>query len=224
MLNRESIIEILNKAHQIDSECELFGASRHQYKLNPPISVSYVHDVEERYGFELPEDYFRFITEIGDGGAGPDYGITEFTYLMRKGSSPGVDKFLEAYRYSLAKPFTPRPLKADELEEYAAIATKEAYERDPDKYFVYNKAEARDLCDTDGFYVLGTRGCQWDFGLITAGERRGQVFDTDNEGGYCFQAGSFEEFYRNWLERISDMEWLNKELEWWRSRLQRNRR
>ena len=56
MLNRESIIGILNTAHQIDSECELFGASRHQYKLNPPIRVSYVRDVEERYRFELPEE------------------------------------------------------------------------------------------------------------------------------------------------------------------------
>ncbi len=34
MWQREEIIEILNQARKIDPKCEVFGASRHQYKLN----------------------------------------------------------------------------------------------------------------------------------------------------------------------------------------------
>ena len=48
----------------------MFGASKHQYKLNPPVDTAFVHKVEEKYHFRLPEDYFKFITEVGDGGAG----------------------------------------------------------------------------------------------------------------------------------------------------------
>ncbi len=81
---------------------------------------------------------------------------------------------------------------------------------------IYEKPEPYDLCDTDGFYVLGTHGCQWDFGLVISGDRRGQVFDTDNAGAYCFVSGSFEEFYQNWLAYISDMEKLKEDLEKWR--------
>ena len=75
MLEREKIMGVLARARQMDPECQMFGASKHQYRLNLPIEASFVRSVEAEYGFSLPEDYFRFITEIGDGGAGPDYGI-----------------------------------------------------------------------------------------------------------------------------------------------------
>lgn len=212
MFKRKEIIKILNQAQHIDAKYELFGASTHQYRLNPPISESFVRNVETQYGFTLPEEYFQFITEIGDGGAGPDYGIRPFTNILIKGSSPGAEKFREAYRYSLANSFTPRKMRTDEVEEYA-IATRKAYEQNPDRYFIYKDFEHNDLNDTDGFFFLGTHGCQWDFGLITSGERRGQVFDTDNEGAYCFVSYNFNEFYQNWLNRISDTERFQQELE-----------
>ncbi len=41
-----------------------------QYKLNPPVPEDFVRDVEEQCGFTLPQDYRRFITQVGDGGAG----------------------------------------------------------------------------------------------------------------------------------------------------------
>lgn len=207
---REEIIKILNEAQKIDSQFELFGTSKHQYKLNSPISASFVRDVEERYGFTLPEDYFYFITEVGDGGAGPEYGISPFTNFLEKGSSTRAEKFYEAYRCSLANPFVPRRMGADEVEDFA-ITTKKAYEQNPERYFVYEKDENA-LCDTDGFFVLGTYGCQWDFGLIITGEKRGCVFRTDNEGAYSFEAQSFNDFYQNWLDRISDTRGLQNEL------------
>ena len=221
MRKREEILEILEQAHHIDPECELFGASGHQYRLNPPANLSFVRWVEERYNFRLPEDYFYFITEIGDGGAGPDYGICPFSHFMNRGSSPGVDKFKEAFRHSLAEPFAPWQMQADQVEEYA-IVTREYYERNPERYFIYEKSDENALCDTDGFLKLGTHGCQWDFGIITTGERRGQVFDTDNEGAYGLVAYSFDEFYQNWLDRLSDTERLRTELMEWRNRFRRS--
>ncbi len=96
----------------------------------------------------------------------------------------GTDNaFEEAYQCSLKNPFIPRRMMSEEVEDYAFA--KEAYEQNPDQYFIYEKEEY-DLCNTDGFLVLGTHGSQWDFGLIVSGERKGQVFDTDNEGGLCF--------------------------------------
>lgn len=222
MFKREEVRKILAQAERIDSKYEMFGASKHQYKLNPPVDTEFVHMVEEKYHFKLPEDYFQFITQVGDGGAGPDYGIMPFGNFLMMGKSPGVEKFKEAYRLSLANSFTPRPLMSHEV-EYYAIATREAYEQNPGEYFVYEKADDNDLCDTDGFLELGTHGCQWDFGLIISGKMRGQIFDTDNEGAYGFVAYSFDEFYQNWLDRISDIEGFRKEVEKWRSVLQRKK-
>ncbi len=211
MFKRKEVIEILKKAQHIDSKYERFGAATHQYKLNQPIKKSFVHEVEERYGFLLPDDYVRFITEVGDGGAGPDYGIKPFSHFYLKAQSPGREKFREAYRQSLALPFTPRQMLVNEVEKYA-IARREIYEQNPEQYFIYEKEDENALCDTDGFLVLGTHGCQWDFGLIITGEKKGQVFDTDNEGAYGFVSNSFFEFYQNWLEQISDLERFEKEM------------
>ena len=72
MFQREEILKILSQAQKVDKKFELFGSSTHKYKLNPPIQASFVRSIEEKYGFTLPEDYFRFITEVADGGAGPD--------------------------------------------------------------------------------------------------------------------------------------------------------
>lgn len=217
MFKREEIEKVLLQAEQLDPKYEMFGVQHHKYKLNPPIRKEFVHRIEERYNFQLPEDYFQFITEAGDGGAGPAYGIYQFKNFLRKGSSPGVEKFYEAYRQSLARPFIVYPMKPGEV-EYDYAFSKEAYEKNPEKYFVeIGNSDEYALCDTNGYLVLGTHGCQWDFGLVISGERRGQVFDTDNEGGYSLAAGSFSEFYQEWLDYISDTKQFMEELEMWRN-------
>lgn len=223
MFKRGEVLSILEQAKKIDLEVSkkylltgelrdkytLFGAMKHKYALNPPVDKSLVENAEERYGFAFPRDYVEFITEIGDGGAGPDYGIDPFTEFISESNT--MNGYAEAYRKSLAVPFAPRKMLSEEVEEYA-ITTREYYEEAPEKFFVNQKDNDDYDWATDGFYVLGTHGCQWDFALVTAGERRGQVFDTDNEGACAFVAGSFEEFYGNWLERLSDTERFRQEL------------
>ncbi len=214
MFQRKEVEKILAQAERMDPNYERFGVSRHRYKLNPPINKVFVRAAEKKYHFLLPEDYVYFITEVGDGGAGPDYGIFPFGNFYMRAESPGAEKFREAYRCSLANPFLLRPMTLDDL-EYCAFSRK-AYEKNPEKYFVeMGESYEESLCDTDGFLTLGTHGCQWDFGLVTSGERRGQVFDTDNEGNYSFSAYSFSDFYQNWLDYISDTELCQKELERW---------
>ncbi len=187
----------------------VFGASKHKYRLNDPIPVNFVRNAEEKYGFTLPEDYFRFITEIGDGGAGEDYGLYSFKeYIMK--DNPGYEK----ERQGLKIPFEIRPM-SDEDKEYSCL--------DP-KYFDNNREKCffdPRFCDDDhdgfinGYLVLGTRGCQYDYGLVVSGEHKGRVFDTDNEGTFVLLADSFEEFYGNWLNKISDTAWLKGQIEFW---------
>lgn len=63
--------------------------------------------------------------------------------------------------------------------------------------------------------VPGTRGCQYDYGLVISGKHGGRVFDTDNEGTFVLLADSFEEFYGGWLDKISDTAWLKRQIEFW---------
>lgn len=41
MFIRDEIIKILQQAGEIDFKYELFGASTHRYRLNPPIRASF---------------------------------------------------------------------------------------------------------------------------------------------------------------------------------------
>jgi len=214
LFNQKEIKRILSNAAQIDSQYELFGAETHRYFLNPPIDASFVRGIENEYGFTLPEDYFRFITEIGDGGAGEDYGIYPFAKYLKKGTIQDNAEYIERYRRGLSKPFTPRLMIESEVEECSF--SKEYYDENPERFFVFEKYSEDDdeyIISSDGFFVLGTHGCQWDYGIIISGERLGQIFDTDNEGAYLLLADSFTEFYQKWLNRISNEDNFRRELE-----------
>lgn len=208
MLQKETIFKILKKAAVIDEHLELFGSSTHGYKLNPVISGEFIRTIESEYSFTLPEDYFRFITEIGDGGACVDYGLTPFSEFTQRASSPDAERFREAYRKSLSEPFCPRKMQSNEIGDFAF--TKESYEKSPNNFFVLEYLDDENICDTKGFFVLGTHGCQWDYGIVVTGEFKGKIFDTDNEGGFVLVADSFDEFYQNWLDGLEENELKQK--------------
>lgn len=75
MLTKEKVVDVLKKAKKIDKELNVFGASSHKYKLNPVTTIEKVEEFEEKYGIKLPKEYVNFLTKIGNGGAGPDYGL-----------------------------------------------------------------------------------------------------------------------------------------------------
>ena len=45
------------------------------YKVNPPLEEENIVEIENTLFCKLPAQYRRFIAEVGDGGAGPDYGL-----------------------------------------------------------------------------------------------------------------------------------------------------
>ena len=70
--------EVLGKIKQLrsmDAALELFGARTHRYEFNPPLRPEQVAAFEASQALRLPEDYRDFILNVGNGGAGPCYGI-----------------------------------------------------------------------------------------------------------------------------------------------------
>lgn len=216
MFRKEEVEKILAQARRMDSHFDIHGASKHQYKLNSPVDLAFVRAVEKQYHFRLPEDYVQFITEVGDGGAGPSYGMYQFGNIMRKGETPRTQKNYEIYRHSLAKELFLLPLEREDLEDFCC-AMEEEFEQHPEKYFAAASECYNNNTDTaNGFLVLGTYGCGKDFGLVVTGERRGQVFSVTVEGGYELEADSFQTFYQDWLDFLSDTEQFQKEIDIWR--------
>lgn len=78
-IQRPSFAEIRRRIgvlSALDPERKQPGAGTHDYRLRAPLTVAELAALEARIGGTLPEDYRRFLTELGDGGAGPEYGLS----------------------------------------------------------------------------------------------------------------------------------------------------
>lgn len=80
-LDRKAIVNRLEHLRRKDTKRRVFGAAVHNYELQPPLSPSVIEEFEKEHGVTLPEDYRHFITQIGNGGAGPFYGLFPFGQL-----------------------------------------------------------------------------------------------------------------------------------------------
>ncbi|MCO6459496.1 MAG: SMI1/KNR4 family protein [Pirellulaceae bacterium] len=76
----------LARARAIDRHCLLFGAAQHRYLLNPPLSEADVHRFEQQHGVQLPQQYREFVLTVGDGGAGPGYGLSRLSGCWIRGA------------------------------------------------------------------------------------------------------------------------------------------
>jgi len=95
----KSIQKKLMELKEKDKDMTIFGAADdvffnypgHHYELNPVLSEEQVAAAEKQLGIRLPEEYREFIKTVGDGGAGPEWGL----FTLRQ-SYPS-DEFLKEY-------------------------------------------------------------------------------------------------------------------------------
>jgi SMI1 / KNR4 family (SUKH-1) len=58
-----------------DRALSYFGAHQHQYRFNATLTEADISAFEDKHGIELPPDYRGFLAHVGNGGAGPHYGV-----------------------------------------------------------------------------------------------------------------------------------------------------
>lgn len=92
MLSQKYVFEKLVEKKYFDVDLQIGTAKDFAYELNPSIGLNELEAVETRFGCRLPDDYRHFLLTIGNGGAGPGYGLFS------------LEKALE-YGGDLSKPF-----------------------------------------------------------------------------------------------------------------------
>jgi uncharacterized protein (TIGR02996 family) len=89
---------------ELDPEHEQGMAELHRYALNEPLDEGQLAEIELQLGCTLPAQYRRFVCEVGDGGAGPEYGIHPIakqpatdlaTAFERPSSEDGNDQMID---------------------------------------------------------------------------------------------------------------------------------
>ena len=180
------ILKLLEQARAKDPDFTRFGAYSHQYKLAAPASEEAIQEFEEQQGIRLPEEYRNFLMFIGNGGAGPYYGLYGLKALKEDLSdSHGAG----LYRVMEEPVIYPKMRE----EDWDKVANPEG-RRKGDEPHPYA-----------GVLPIGTQGCTLMTGLILAGPYRGQVvyYDEDFCGPPFFvREKGFLSWYERWLREV----------------------
>lgn len=151
---KEQIEELLKKAGEADAEYKVFGAKSHKYRLNPTVTIEEVRKFEEKAKLKLPDDYVYFLTHIGNGGAGPYYGLyalDELEYEENDAKEEFINSDLDTKKWNEAIKLMEDDSQYDEI--YKKL-TKDAI-------------------------VIGTQGCTYDSILMCGGSEKGKIIYID---------------------------------------------
>lgn len=184
------VLRVKNKlslVRKLDADYREFGSSSHKYQLNSKLSLKSVDALQAQLNCQLPTDYVQFITEIGNGGAGPYYGLVSLDQAVNK-----YDK----YRISRSCLLSPDMSR----EEWQALCYIDDDCSDKEFYEVENKIH-------QGMIYLGTCGCTYDLMLVVSGPYTGHIVYTNDWGDdlppYKFSYEcSFLEWYERWLDEV----------------------
>ena len=177
------IQELLEEARIKDENLDVFGASSHHYKLEKPVSEAKVRAFELQYGIALPEEYRNFLMLVGNGGAGPYYGI----YGLK-----GLKEQLCKNRGYLQK--------ADPV-IYPGMSDED-WDRTAD---LEDSQKGEDVFPYGGVLPIGSQGCTLMTGLMLKGPYCGQVvyYDEDLCGKPFFvREKGFLAWYERWLREV----------------------
>ncbi|KAB8145828.1 SMI1/KNR4 family protein [Chloroflexia bacterium SDU3-3] len=190
------IKQVLPQLQTLDPDYRVFGSQRHRYLLNPVLPEADALAFEQQHGIRLPEGYRRFLTEIGDGGAGPYYGLER----LQDSLFLDLDRKIEQAYGDPSKPFllTSRwnmDYDGDDDDAQAYAAFEEEY---------YQPARV------DGLLRICNFGCGVALNLVVNGAEYGNMWvdDRASDGGiypdpYFEQEGrtQFLDWYLLWLAR-----------------------
>ncbi|PPQ46203.1 SMI1/KNR4 family protein [Paenibacillus peoriae] len=192
----------LSQAMRKDADFLVFGASSHQYRVKEKLTAKELADWQVHNHVTLPEPYAQFLTKIGNGGAGPYYGI----YSIEKATSYTERQAL------LAKSVLHPGMTKEEWNHLIEPLTKD--EGIPDE-------EYDDTCNKvlGGMLCIGTQGCEYDMYLVLEGKYRGRIvytsdFHPDHPFFFVYE-DSFLDWYERWLDEII----LDYDIGWFGSRM-----
>lgn len=206
------IKEKISQLDKLDQDLEVFGADTHEYILNPVLSDNEVTQFEKEHQISLPKDYVAFITQVGNGGVGPFYGLQT---LMEASVNEEVMMITGEDTSSLLQKAFPHtqpwnPIEAlgeidNKIEKAAEEGNEELEEELYEERLEIIGGEEHDY----GRLNLCDYGCGITLFLVITGEQKGIMWTDDrvNDGGLYPSIEleneaslSFLDWYELWLD------------------------
>lgn len=178
-------------AKKADRWCKVFGAEKYKYRFNPVISLAEVREFEDRNKITLPDDFVTFLTEVGNGGAGVDYGVYALERIQEN-----------IYDYEEITPYSDKTIfDYDNYREKWAELCTELDDTDNDAAYSYIEKQI-----ANGMLTIGTAGCTFDYALMCKGKNYGKIVGIDwnlfEDSPPEVIADSFSEWIENHFTKI----------------------
>lgn len=182
-------IEILRKA---DPDFRIHGSNQHKYVLNTRLTESEILAFESEHSIRLPQQYRQFLLLVGNGGAGPGYGLERLGCIYNEDwgrMTALIGQLNEVFPYD--NKWNEPPIDAN-------LPVEQQY-RVQDEYW--------DSKQVNGAVPICHLGCNQRQMLIVKGSERGHVWFDDRAdwcGLYPVRTDSknratFLEWYEEWL-------------------------
>jgi hypothetical protein len=203
-MHYDSVRNAIEALKQRDVAFELFGAAMHCYQLNPRLSELEVKEFEDRYGILLPEAYRDFVLNVGEGGAGPYYGVFRLGKMddgyeeseWKEGEFVGTLRDCWPHRQAWNLPNEALTIPVGLSPDARDIAMEEIDKKYWDEALVA------------GAFPICHHGCALRDWLVITGPKAGQVWHdgrVDQEGLRPYESAdgrrlTFTEWYLDWLD------------------------
>lgn len=187
----ERIKTKFDKLKQLDKNFEVFGSEKHKYKFNQTKSEKELIDFEENNGIKLPIEYKEFLMQIGNGGAGPYYGLEP----IENGLFADLDYKNENNLNDLSKPF---PHSKHWNLDFGEVTDENegAYFKQKDEEYYQNKW-------ANGLLRVSNFGCGVSMNLVVNGKEYGNLWVDDR----CNDQGIYPNPYIENRKRITFLDW-----------------
>lgn len=173
----EAIRIKLARLKELDSSYSGFGSESHKNILNKRLTQSDIEQYQTKYNIILPEEYAQFLMHIGNGGAGPCYGLLP---LEENENSINIS---EVFPYQFESPLY---LEGKYDEFYERMDECESLDEEDAVCEELNEIKDREYLDSlKGFIDLNHEGCAMYNILIVNGKDHGCVwfFDFSDDFG-----------------------------------------
>ena len=193
--------------HLARARNDLFGASRHHFILNPPLSEAEVLAFEKLHAITLPDDYRHFVSHIGNGGAGPYYGVFPLGQMDSTGEEFESWNERDGFVGVLSESF---PLR-DAWNDLSGRPSEKLLETDLEEYERQRDEFEKIYCDaarTNGAFPICHIGCALRIWLVVSGEEAGHLWldrRADDTGLSPLTLknnlrATFSSWYEEWLD------------------------
>ena len=189
-----------------EMKADIFGANGHGFQMNPALQESEAASFERDHKIALPPDYRQFLTCVGNGGAGPFYGVFPLG-LMDDNLDFRPRQENDGVVGNLLKPFTFQ----DEWNDLSGQPDADLLKRNPDEYDRQIELfDARYWTSelVNGAVPICHEGCALRIWLVVTGKQAGQLWE-DRRSEYAGlrpirladgSAARFSQWYMEWLD------------------------